>query len=194
MDDAQPLAEPADLGRFLGETIPDTDTRALLLLDLASGQVRTYLGHPVIEVTETVELDPLPGACVLLPAAPVTAVHEVATAGPAGWLARDPADYAVSKATGMIRGRSTGRIDLGYRGQWPTDPGSWRVTYSHGYPTVPSTVLGVVLAVAARLWVTPQGVDSERVGDYQVKYTAAGGVFTTVEQAALDRYRLLGVA
>jgi len=50
------------------------------------------------------------------------------------------------------------------------------------------TIVGVVLGVAARAYSSPAGIDSERVGGYQVKYNMEAEGFTGIERKALARY------
>lgn len=189
MDDVQPLATVQDLASYLGETLADDDAKANLYIDIASGMVRDTLHSHLSAVTgDVVLLDPINGGYVELPELPVSNVTELETFDGTSWTVQDPSTYTVSTRIGMIAGKP----GLGIR--WPTDPGTWRVTYSHGFTTIPATIVGVVLGVAARGYASPVAVDSERVGaGYQVKYSAAVD-FTPIERAALNRYRQPRVA
>ena len=92
------------------------------------------------------------------------------------------------KRLGMIS------IDRGALATWPTLPETARVTYSHGYATIPDSIIGVVLGVAGRSYVSPLSVESERIGGYQVKYAMESGGFSALEKAALNRYVVARVA
>ena len=180
------LATPEQLGAFLKETIDPADASALLILDIASGMVRDRLelnGWALDAVAaDVVMVDPISGAFLFLDGLPVTAVTLVETFDGTAWTTADPATYTISKRTGIISA-------LAWTGvTWPSGPESWRVTYDHGFTVLPSTILGVVLGVAAREWNTVNGVDSERVGGYQVKYAMEAAGYTATELKALARY------
>ena len=183
------LATPSQLGTFMQETIAADDPSALLYLSIASGMVRDALQQQISAVADEVILaDPIDGSYVLLPELPISAVTLVETFDGTAWVTADPTTYAVSKRLGMIAGKP------GYGASWPSDPESWRVTYSHGFATVPDAIVGVVLGVAARAYASPVAVDSERIGGYQVKYAVESAGFSPLESIALARYRLARIA
>ena len=182
------LATPAQLGAILKETIDPADASALLILDIASGMVRDYLQQEVTAVAADVALmDPINGFVVVLDELPVTAVTLVETfdntVTPGVWTTADPTTYSVSKRTGVITA-------LPWKGvTWPALPETWRVTYNHGFAVVPSSIVGVVLGVAAREWSNPGSVvDMERIGGYQVKLHMEATGYTPLEEKALARY------
>lgn len=191
-----PLATVDQLSAYLQlpQPLASTDASALLYLQIASGMVRDYLQQKITAVAAEVALvNPAPGYgfSVFLPEMPVTNVSLVETLDntvtPAVWKAADPTTYTVNLATGVVAALPwTGVI-------WPTNPGSWRITYDHGFATVPDGLMGVTVSVAAREYTTPAGVDLERVGGYQVKYDIGGG-FTDLEQKTLNRYIIPRVA
>jgi len=177
------LALPAQLGAFMQQTIADTDPTALLLLDIASGMVRDYLQMELDAVVgDVVLLDPINGATVILPEMPVTAVTLLETFDGTVWTTADPTTYAFSKRLGIIAA-------LPYTGvTWPYLPETWRVTYDHGFAVIPDTIVGAVIGRAARAYASPAGVDMERIGSYQVKYSLETGGFTDAEKQGLARY------
>lgn len=178
------LATPAQLGAYLQQTLSDTDPTALLMLDIASGMVRDYLMLDLDYVADdVVTLDPISGAYVLLPQLPVANVTKLEIFDGTTWSTLDSGSYTVQPSTGMIAGKP----NLGIK--FPSDPQTWRVTYSHGYNPVPKTIIGVALGVAARFYATPAGVDNERIGDYSVKYSLAADGFTPIEKVALNKYK-----
>ena len=183
------LASPAQLGAFLQETIAPDDTSALLYLSIASGMVRDYLHQQITEeVGDVLLADPIDGSYVLLPELPVSAVSLVETFDGITWTTVAPANYTVSKRLGMLAGKPGTGV------QWPSEPESWRVTYSHGFNEVPDSIVGAVLGVAARAYSSPVAVDSERIGGYQVKYLIESAGFSPLEKIALDRYKVPGIA
>jgi hypothetical protein len=80
---------------------------------------------------------------------------------------------------------------------WDDDgyPGTYRVTYSHGFATVPTDVVSVVCAMVTRVFQNPSNLRSETVGSYSVTYTipatgeALGINLSRYEKQILDRYR-----
>lgn len=185
-----PLASVSQLGAYIQQTLADDDPSALLMLEIASGMVRDFLDNMQLTYVgeDVVTLDPINGSFVLLPELPVGQVTlvEILTAGT--WTTLDPSAYTVSRSLGMLAGLPGCGIN------WPTTPESWRVTYSHGYQTIPSGLVGIVVGVAARAYSSPAGVDSERIGGYQVKYAMEADGFTGLERKALARYRRPAVA
>jgi len=184
------LATVNQLGAYLKQTFATDDPSAVLYLSIASGMVRDFLQQEITAVTDDVVLlDPIDGSFLLLPELPVTDVSLVETFDGTTWTTADPTTYTVSKRLGMIAGKP----DVGVT--WPTDPETWRVTYDHGYATVPDAIVGVTLGVAARAYATEPGVDLERVGGYQVKYaTVEADGFSPIELKALGRYMTPRVA
>jgi len=177
------LATPAMLGAFMQQPLAADDATALLMLDIASGMARDYLHAQLDAVAnDVVLLDPINGAYVLLPELPVTAITLLETFDGTVWTTVLPAMYSASKALGMIAAKPATGL------QWPGDPESWRVTYSHGFATIPSTIVGMVLGSAARAYSSPAGVDMEKIGGYTVKYSMETGGFTAAEQKAVARY------
>ena len=182
------LATVAQLGAFTKTTLSDTDPTALLMLSIASGMVRDKLQQQISLVTnEVVVLDPI-DTTVLLPDLPVISVSLVETFDGTTWNTLSAADYTVSKRTGVIQAARWSGLT------WPSDPGSWRVTYTHGYAVIPDAIVGVTLGVAARAYASPVAVESERIGGYQVKYAMEAEGFSAIEKSALSRYMIARVS
>ena len=181
------LATPAQLGAFMQQPLADTDATALLLLSIASDMVRDFLQQQLDVVAgDVVVLDPINGATVVLPEMPVTAVTLLETfdntVTPGVWTTADPTTYTFSKRIGIVAALPGKGV------RWPYLPETWRVTYNHGYAVMPTTIVGKVLGVAARAYASPAGVDMEKIGGYQVKYSMETGGFTRSEEKALARY------
>lgn len=187
------LASVAQLAAFLQLPLADDDASASLMLDIASGMVRDYLKQQVdYVVDDVVELDPINGAYIQLPEMPVASVTLLeildATVTPAVWTTADPSTYTVSTRLGIIAGLP------GCGVYWPSQPGTWRVTYTHGFETVPDSLLGVVLGVAARAYSSPASIEQERIGGYQVKYAVESAGFSALELKTLNRYKDASIA
>lgn len=180
------LATIDQLAAFMQQDIANNDPSALLLLDVASGMVRDYLQQELTYSEDTVEvLDPINGYNVILPEFPIVSIYSVETTKDNGntWTTMDPSTYTLSRRTGVIKAKTGNGIT------WPSDPESWRVTYTHGFEEIPESLVGVVLGVAARFYVSPGAVEMERIGNYQVKYTVQADGFSPLEKVVLDRYK-----
>jgi hypothetical protein len=184
-----PLATVAQLAAYLQEPIPDDDPSAVLFLQIASGMVRDYLQQQITQtVDDVVYVDPSDGFVILLPELPVTDVSLVETFDGTDWTTSPVTNYGVSKRLGIISA-------LPFTGfQWPCEPESWRVTYTHGYETVPDSIIGATLGVAARAYASAAGADMERIGGYQVKYSMEADGFSAIEKAGLNRYLVARIA
>jgi hypothetical protein len=182
------LATVDQLASFMQLPLTSADPTATLLLQIASGMVRDDLKQQLDPVTDDiVELDPINGTTVRLPELPVTDVTLVeyldSTVTPAVWTTADPSTYTVSRKTGFVTVKPWTGVC------WPTDPESWRVTYSHGFAELPDSLLGVVLGVAARAYSSPASIELERLGGYQVKYAVEAEGFSALELKTLNRYK-----
>lgn len=178
-----PLATVAQLAAYLKITLDPADATATLLLDIASGVIRDYLDQEVTTVAADVVLLEPPAwqAQIMLPQVPVAAVSLVETFDGTNWNTADPSTYLVSLRVGTITGINV------YPNSWPSNPGTWRVTYDHGFTDIPATLTGLTLKLAANQWTTPNGIDSESLGGYSVKY-AMQQDFTAIEKRAIGKY------
>ena len=180
------LATVADLNNFSQLALDPADSSAAFLLSVASGMIRRYLEQDITQVTDDVEYaDPLNGSVVLLRQLPVQSVSlvETSTDGGATWAVVDPASYAVSRRKGIVSAKPWAGV------QWGSAPESWRVTYTHGYATVPDELKGVACSIAARFYSTPAGIDMERTGQRQVKYSLESAGFSGMEAMVLSAFR-----
>lgn len=153
----EPLATIADLAAR-GVTVEAPETAAVnVYLNVASSLVRDAAGSPISETTSTVTLE-VRGTRVPLPGQPVTAVSGVFVDGVA------VTDYKLLSGA-LVR-------SCGFR------PGSEvTVTFTHGLPTVPADIVDLVCRLAGQELVSlrsgetsSRAVESERIGDYSVKY------------------------
>lgn len=179
------LASVSDLSAYLQAEPPleNDDATATLMLRLASGKVRDYCGPQLLSYVsdDQVTLTPSERGVAYLPELPVVGLPsavEVTTDGGLTWAPM--ASWTFDLATGKLSDAST------WPHRAPTAASSWRVTYSHGYQSIPDGIQGVVLDIAARSINTPAGIDLERVGLRQTKYSVAG--MTQENYDALARY------
>jgi hypothetical protein len=180
------LATVADLNNFSQLGLDSGDTSAAYLLKVASGMIRRYLEQDITVTANDVEYaDPINGQVVFLRQLPVTSVSlvETSTDGGVTWTTVAPANYAVSRKQGTVSAKPWTGI------QWGSDPESWRITYTHGYATVPDELNGVCCSIASRFYATPAGIDMERTGQRQVKYNLESAGFDPMERLVLSSFR-----
>ncbi|MFG2001688.1 hypothetical protein ACGFNU_21310 [Spirillospora sp. NPDC048911] len=194
------LASQADLEARLGRALTAAEeARIDALLDDASALVRAYTGQ-AFSLTEDEEITlPAISGKITLPQRPVIDITHVIAVGGSDALP----DFAV--VDWMFDGIETIRVGSGGfvinlpEAWWDDEdgyPGTYRVTYSHGYATVPGDVLSVVCGMALRTLTSPTtagGVVSETIGSYSYRLDSASGglgvVMSAEDRKVLDRYR-----
>lgn len=186
------LATPAQLAKRLKIPLAELDTAAAQQdLDDASGMVRA-IGRQQFDFVaqETIEL---PGGdrYLQLPQRPavVNAQHPltVVEIGDFSGL-----DLLLVEQRDFVR--TGNQLERGFPWYMPTRLQGWpwrrhlgvwaprvRVTYSHGYTTIPDDVVAVVLDIAVQLYDNPEGVRSEQIDDYSVTYASEVLGAATVE-------------
>lgn len=172
----QPLATVADL-EARGLTVDPAETAIVgTYLAEASTAVREAAGVPISQATSTVDLEgPDDSQWLTLPGPPIQAVTAVEIDGQAvtDWRLRS---HRLWRAGGWSTGQG---------------PSEVTVTQTHGLPTVPDDIVGIVCRIAAAVLVhyraQPGGeglaakdIRSERIGDYAVQY-GDGGRITEIE-------------
>lgn len=190
-----PLATKADLVARLGRDVTcDEDARLDALLEDASALVRAYTGQDfTATASQTVTLRAQAGM-IRLPQRPVTAVASVVAIGINGTPDVPLVDYWWDGLDQVRLGDGNYVINLPE--VWWDDedgyPGTFSVTYSHGYGTVPPDVLAVVCGMVLRTLTAPTsvgGVTSETIGPYSYRLESAG-VGTAVSLGEMDRRAL----
>lgn len=188
------FATVTDLGAFLQDSGLNTAS-GQLALELATGTIQGATGQTFFPVAnDTVTLQGYRKE-IRLPQQPVTAVTAISLTD---WGFTDyPAAYGSWRLTsGVLEWR--GDISAQYpesssgqgRSMWPR---LVTVTYSHGYADIPGDVKAVCLKLAAEQYSNPEGLDSERIDDYQ--YRRSGRVQRNSRvyddlDALVRRYRL----
>lgn len=192
-----PFFTPADLGARIQVSIADDDPTAILLSQLASDAVRDDLRLSVdLIVDDEITLYGDNGEIMLLPERPVTKVSSVILDN----IALVPVMQDATSTLLMYDWRPDGRLyRIVYGGsfyagelnfKWPTGV-PVKITYSHGYQTVPSAFKSVALELAAAAYVNPEMHDQERVGWVEWATKQPGMTLTAAQRTALDVYRRL---
>lgn len=172
MPDLPPLASVVTLARWVSRD-PE-DPTVVDALYSASARFRSAVRHPVSRVDDDeIWLSPNGGNLLVLPAAPVFAVTEVAVSGSV------ITDYSWSRR-GMLE-RADG---------WPEGLDTVRVVYSHGYDPIPDDVTDAVLHHARYLLTWEPGVASMTVGGETVTYATVAGAAADSWDRAVNAYAL----
>lgn len=192
------LATTDDLAARLGRVLSGTEqVRAGALLDDASALIRAYTGQTFTQVVGDVAVLRVQGGIVRLPQRPVTAVTSVVAIGGDGVPDVTVMDYVFDGIDQIRVGEGSFIINLP-EVWWDDDgyPGTFRVTYSHGYAQVPGDVIAVACGMVLRTITAPTtsgGVTGETIGSYSYRLeTADTGLSVMLgqtERQALARYR-----
>ena len=192
------LATTEDLQSRLGRDLTDAEqARAEALLGDASAMIRAYTGQTFDKVTGDVATLRVQSGTVRLPQRPVTAVTSVVAIGGAGMPDVAVIDYVFDGIDQIRIGEGTFIINLPAI-WWDDDgyPGTFRVTYDHGYDAVPADVVAIACGMTLRTLTAPTaqgGVTSETIGSYSYRLEAADtGLAVSMskdDRTALARYR-----
>lgn len=204
------LVFDSDLATFLGRPTIAGSTQAVLACNLASGVVLDYLNVPSLTtmVVENLYLDGPSGfsSTIVVPGYPVTAVTEVQELilfpgqDPQWNTLVEGVNYTWSK-TGVISKygsndatdgqKISGTVMGTYPGQsWTTLQQGIQISYTYGSLQVPYTVQAITLALAARLFVNPTGLQRESIGGYEYQYNTRN--ITSLAALAPDEIAILG--
>lgn len=202
------FAEADDLATLLGITFTTAQqAQAELALDLASAAIREYTRQ---QIDRSVTVDRLAGCWeqdLRLPQYPVNAVLDVAIndihIDPSGYFwnkrqhLRRGMDFTINEfdfvdidPTEPMRQGATGM----YRYHWDGPRATVTVTNDHGYDIIPEEIRAICLQAASRCVINPFGLQSERLGAYDVRYTrfGSGGLVISLdadEEGRLRRWR-----
>ena len=204
-----PLATIEDVAALLQRDLtPAEVTNGVRLIAMASDVVRRYTRQQITQATETIVLPGNWDNTLVLPQRPITAVSSVlingATPTYTVWRVVDDTlfvgtgsfqpDFGVMMWGGMAlmgpAGSNNGPQATG--ASWGGPQAQITITYTHGYSEVPGDIVNIVAGLVAIAIASPVGVEQERVGGYQVKYSRSEGGsmrLTDEDKAGLNYYR-----
>lgn len=184
----EPLATVADLVAR-GVTVAESETAPVTTyLGVASSLVRDAAGTPITETTSTVVLEGGHDKRLRLPGSPIRSVSVVGIDGTAvtdyklasGALWRELGWHAAHWTANGFRSRD--------------EPSEVTVTYLHGLPAVPDDIVDMVCRLAGQALSQFRSgdplarmIESERIGDYQVKYSGVETGILSLSDAQRSR-------
>ena len=178
-----PLASITDLEDRLGRTLTDEEAaKAPALLRDASAKIRAFCRQSFDYVTGDVVTLREVGYKLTLPERPVTAVTSVVALSGHSELADVTLTGWQWDGLDQINLRGLSEVIVNLPEWWhdtPGGPGTFRVTYDHGYPTTPDDIVAKTCELATRVLTSPsptEGMGSERAGPFS--YTMAPGAGT----------------
>ena len=195
---ASSLATPDDLAVRLGRDLTAAEAiRADVLLADASAKIRRFTRQDFTLVTDDERVLRGPGGEIRLTQRPVLNVTKVVALGGNGLPDVTLSDW-LWDGIDLIR-IGTGNMVINLPEVWWDDdgyPGTYRVTYSHGYAQTPDDVVAVCCQMVLRTLTNPSlagGVTGETIGPYSYRLDAAGGglvvAMTKADQDDLKVYR-----
>lgn len=164
-----------ELAEELEVTFTESQERkAFRRLESATGAIQEFTHLTISKVTgDVVPLTGNWGRRLVLPEVPVSAVSSVVIDGET---LTSGEDYTFDGIRTIYRGVLESPL-LDTIEREPAGEGHWggpeciiTVTYTHGWDPIPPVVRGICLAMAARGWSAPTGVQQETIGGYSVTY------------------------
>lgn len=154
---------------------------------------------------ETVYVTPQRYRTAMLPSVPVVNIESVygllpkvdssIPTGQMAWV--QLTNFAFVAETGQLydtTGEPGVPWSIGQR-SWPHLPGSLKVTYDHGYATIPRALIDVACRFAQQYLENPTNTLMRKVGDIESRYAGSvGTVINDLDKRILDRYTEIGVA
>lgn len=142
---------------------------------------------------DIVIIDPLPYRQALLPSVPVATVTAVqgllpSIGGGIGWT--DLTNFAFVGETGLVydtSGQPGTTWTSGY--SWPWLPGSLKVTYTHGYSSVPQALIDTGCRLTQQYLENPTLQMQRKTGEEEGRYAGSTGVvLNKMDQIILGRH------
>lgn len=185
----------ADVPAFLRGAWSDADLNAALAW--ASGEVEAYCERDfTYRNLDVVLVDPFPvNRSAQLPNPPVTLVSQVegflrTETGVMDW---QPLTNWAWTADGLLYD-TTGQpgTDVSALPSWPSAPKSLRVTYSHGFATIPADLKAAVVKAAGNYLANPYNMVQRTVGEVTYRWNDQTGQHL-LDDVLLGKYRLVSV-
>ena len=181
---------------FLKGAWPDADVNAAL--SWASSAVEAYCERDFsYVVNDVVTVDPFPvRRSAQLPNPPVISISKVEAymrdnTGSTSW--QELTNYAWTTEGLLYDTSGLPGVSVAAVPTWPSLPKGLRVTYTHGFQTVPQPLVDVVIKAAGSYLANPFGMTSRKAGDVESAWAVTLLQTGGLDEITLSKYRLITV-
>lgn len=187
--------DASQMPSFLKGAWPDADVSAAL--SWASSAVEAYCERDfTYAVNDVVLVDPFPvRRSAQLPNPPVISVSNVEAymrdnTGSTAW--QELTNYAWTPDGLLYDTSGQPGVNVPAVPSWPTLPKGLRVTYTHGFQTVPQPLVDAVIKAAGSYLANPFAMTQRKVGDVESSW---GGKIqpNVLDETLLAKYRLISI-
>ena len=182
---------------FLKGAWPDADVSAAL--SWASSAVEAYCERDFsYAVNEVVTIDPFPvRRSAQLPSPPVQSISKVEAnmrdaTGSTSW--QELTNYAWTTDGLLYDTSGIPGVTVSAVPSWPSLPRSLRVTYTHGFQTVPQPLVDAVIKAAGAYLANPFGMTQRKAGDVESSWAVTMLQTGGLDEITLAKYRLISVS
>lgn len=201
MGSMPPLATTSDLSERLGRALTSAESmRAPLLLQDASAQIRRYTRNNFMYAQDETTVLYGHDSEIHLPHRPVNSVSSVVAIGGGMMLPDVTITWFTFDGVDIIRIHPGNFGIINLPEAWIEDsdsyPGTYRVTYNHGWAQIPDEVTMVCANAVLGVLTSPTvaaGVVGETIGPYSYRLEKSGGgvavALTQADLAILKDYR-----
>ena len=181
---------------FLKGARPDADVNAAL--SWASSAIEAYCERDfTYVVNDVVTVDPFPvRRSAQLPNPPVIAISKVEAymrdnTGATSW--QELTNYAWTSDGLLYDTSGQPGVNVVAVPSWPSLPKGLRVTYTHGFQTVPLPLVDAVIKAAGSYLANPFGMTSRKAGDVESAWAVTLLQTGGLAEITLSKYRLISV-
>lgn len=181
---------------FLKGAWPDADVSAAL--SWAASAVESYCERDFsYRVDDVVLVDPFPvRRSAQLPNPPVVSISKVEAymrdnTGATSW--QELTNYAWTPDGLLYDTSGIPGVTVVAVPSWPTLPKGLRVTYTHGFQSIPQPLIDAVIKAAGMYLANPFGSTRRRVGDVQSDWDPSLIPNGGLDESLLAQYRLISV-
>jgi len=181
---------------FIKGAWPDADVNAAL--SWASSAIEAYCERDfTYVVNDVVTVDPFPvRRSAQLPNPPVISISKVEaymrdTTGATSW--QELTNYAWTSDGLLYDTSGQPGVNVVAVPSWPSLPKGLRVTYTHGFQTVPLPLVDAVIKAAGSYLANPFGMTQRKAGDVESAWAVTLLQTGGLDEITLSKYRLISV-
>lgn len=181
---------------FLKGAWPDADVSAAL--SYASSAVESYCERDFsYRVNDVVLVDPFPvQRSAQLPNPPVQSISKVEAnmrdnTGSTSW--QELTNWAWTTDGLLYDTSGLPGVNVAAVPSWPSLPRGLRVTYTHGFQTIPQPLVDAVIKAAGSYLANPFGMTQRKAGDVESSFAVTLIQQQGIDESLLAKYRLISV-